>query len=165
MKRNHLSLLVALVASGAVAAACSNDNAEPTRPPPIGGDDASTGTGGKGSGGKGATPGTDSGTGGDEASGGNGGGGAVTDGGGATSGDASPSAGGNPATGGAGGSDAGPECDPTETGDHPTACFPCKPSKTVEFLNHCTTSDCQPFDNPGRLGAANWNDGKLIPLP
>jgi hypothetical protein len=29
-------------------------------------------------------------------------------------------------------------------------------------LNHCTTSDCQPFDNPGKLGAANWNDGKLI---
>jgi len=32
-------------------------------------------------------------------------------------------------------------------------------------LNHCTNSDCSPFDNPTRLGAANWNGGKLLPLP
>ena len=157
-------LLFAIVAGAAVATACSSDNAEPTKPPPIGGDDASTGSGGKGSGGKSGAPGADSGAGGATASGGSGGG-AVTDGGGgATTGDASPSAGGKPATGGAGGSDAGPECEPTKTGDHPKACFPCTPSTTTQFLNRCTTSDCQPFDNAARLGE-NWKDGKLIPLP
>lgn len=38
--------------------------------------------------------------------------------------------------------------------DGPDGCFDsavCEPDETLEFLNQCTSSDCEPFDNEDRL--------------
>jgi hypothetical protein len=162
--RVYAALALSMALGGAVAFGCSSDNSSPgTQPPPIGDDDSGPpkGTGGSsGASGSGGESSVDSGAGGTAT----GGAGATSDGGDVLDGGDASASGGHPATGTGGASDGGPVCDPKKTGTHPKACFPCDPTKNDEFLNHCTTSDCQPFDNATRLGAANWNDGKLIPL-
>lgn len=42
-------------------------------------------------------------------------------------------------------------------------CFDGEPKKTEDFLNRCTDSECEPFDNAERLPLLK--DGKLPPLP
>ena len=168
MKPRNISLsrlrapFVLSLTLGAVGAiACSNDNSGPTnQPPPIGGGDSSTG--GK-PGGAGGSANKDGGAGGATDAGG------APGTGGSDGGSPPPGSGGAPSAGGQGGAAGGdsgaPECDPSKTGSNPKGCYPCAPTKNDQFLNHCTSSDCSPFDNPGRLGADNWNGGKLKPLP
>lgn len=43
------------------------------------------------------------------------------------------------------GTDAGPSC----SGDG--GCYSCAPTTDLQFLNHCTNSQCAPFDNHARI--------------
>jgi hypothetical protein len=63
--------------------------------------------------------------------------------------------------GGKGGSssDAG-----SDSGSGDDSCFKGEPKETVQFLNQCTDSECEPFDNAERLPLLEA-DGKLPPLP
>lgn len=51
-------------------------------------------------------------------------------------------------------------CDPTPGAN---GCYPCAPKTDAEFLNHCSGSQCSPFDNAARLPL--YNGGKLPTLP
>jgi hypothetical protein len=57
--------------------------------------------------------------------------------------------------------DASPDAAPSCTSA--AGCFVCTPVELVEFLNACTDSSCQPFDNAARLPL--YNNGVLPPLP
>lgn len=59
------------------------------------------------------------------------------------------------------GADASPDASPSCTSD--AGCFVCEPIELVDFLNACTDSTCQPFDNVARLPL--YNNGALPPLP
>jgi hypothetical protein len=67
--------------------------------------------------------------------------------------------GGATGTGGAGGGagGGGGNC------DGPNGCYDCPPHSNDQFLNHCTTAQCAPFDNEARLPL--YNGGNLPPLP
>jgi len=58
---------------------------------------------------------------------------------------------------GAGGKDPGKNC------EGPEGCYSCEPKETLQYLNHCTDSECEPFDNATRLPLLK--DGKLPALP
>jgi hypothetical protein len=49
------------------------------------------------------------------------------------------------------------------SGDGDDECFDGEPEETEQFLNRCTDSECQPFDNAERLPLLK--DGKLPALP
>jgi hypothetical protein len=42
-------------------------------------------------------------------------------------------------------------------------CYTCAAETTSQFLNHCTTGQCFPFDNEARLPL--YNHGNLPPAP
>jgi len=67
------------------------------------------------------------------------------------------------AAGGAGGSSGGSAGKNSESCDGPEGCYSCEPSSTVQYLNRCTESECEPFNNKERLPLLV--DGKLPDLP
>lgn len=38
---------------------------------------------------------------------------------------------------------------------NPPGCYPKEPAETSQFINHCTDSECMPYDNCARLGLCN----------
>lgn len=70
---------------------------------------------------------------------------------------------GNAGEGGSGAEPSQPVCDKPELGAD--GCFNCPENKkTVQWLNRCSDSDCEPFDNKARLPLLN-EDGSLPDLP
>lgn len=49
------------------------------------------------------------------------------------------------------------------SGDGPDGCYDGTAKEDAQFLNHCTDSECEPFDNAARLPL--FKDGKLPALP
>ncbi|HSO00374.1 MAG TPA: hypothetical protein VLS89_18910, partial [Candidatus Nanopelagicales bacterium] len=47
-------------------------------------------------------------------------------------------------------------------GASPPGCYPYEPTETPEYINHCTESECAPFDNCARLGLCGG--ARLPPL-
>jgi Cys-rich repeat protein len=60
-------------------------------------------------------------------------------------------------------SSSGTTCD-VDGGIQGGGCFDCEPTSNAELLNHCTDSQCFPFDNAKRIEALA-DGGKLPPLP
>lgn len=62
---------------------------------------------------------------------------------------------------GAGGASGGKAS--SDSCEGPKGCYSCDPQESTHYLNHCTESECEPFDNAARLPLLE--DGKLPPLP
>lgn len=139
LRRFSVLAPVLAFALGLVLASCSNSNGG------AGGKDAGSSTAGKGS---------KAGTGGKGGTGGTGGKGAA--------GKGSPDAG-KVDSGGPNDEDSG------ATGggctDAKKGCYTCEPKAAEDFLNHCTDSQCQAFDNVKRLPASFAPGKDLPPIP
>jgi hypothetical protein len=151
-------LLAAMVlTSSAFAQACGDDDDSDDQP--VAGDTSRGGRGGRGGNGASGAGGvggktSDAGNG---DSGGRGGAGA-----GGKSGAAGSGAGaGGKSAGGTGGANAGAGGADACKGDKD--CYSCEPKETLQYLNHCTDSQCEPFDN-SRLPLLKA-DGSLPALP
>ena len=61
--------------------------------------------------------------------------------------------------------DAGADADltPDANCEGDGGCYACEPHTGTEILNHCTSGQCQPFDNEARL--PRYNHGNLPPAP
>jgi hypothetical protein len=68
------------------------------------------------------------------------------------------------ADGGPSAGDAGGSCDGASFDPHVTSCFACPASTNLEFLNACSGSMCEPFDDSKRLTKV-YADGGFPPVP
>ena len=146
-------LIVGGLVASMTAVACGDDD-DGNEPTPS----ATGGTAGTTSGSGGSSAGTSAGT------AGQGGSAAGTSAGsaGSSAGSGPAGAGGSAgAAAGAGGTGTAAVCPSTGTATQ-GACFSGQPTKDVDYLNCCTGSQCQPFDN---TKLSKLQNGKVPPLP